>query len=98
MKTYEVIATVTERGKLIIPAPLGKAGARLRLVVTWEEATGRQSRARPDRAAKARMATHPIRKKTAARAYGMLASASSPTPSDVEVRQWLNERRSEKYG
>jgi len=93
MKTYEVIATVTERGKLIIPAPLRKAGARLRLVVTWEETAGRSVRA-----AEARMATRAKRKKTAALAYGMLASASSPAPSDVEVCQWLNERRSEKYG
>ena len=98
MKTYEVIATVTERGKLIIPAPLRKAGTRLRLVVTWEETAGLRSRARPDRAAKARMATHPVRKQTAARAFVMLASASSPAPSDAEVRRWLNERRQEKYG
>ncbi len=54
MKTYEVIATITERGKLIIPAPLRKAGARLRLVVTWEETAGLRSRARPDRAASIR--------------------------------------------
>jgi len=37
MKTYEVIATVDEHGNLIIPAPTSKAGARLRLVVNWEE-------------------------------------------------------------
>ncbi len=54
MKTYEVIATVTARGKLIIPAPLRKAGARLRLVVTWEETAGLRSRARPDRVASIR--------------------------------------------
>jgi len=44
MQTYQVIVTVTERGDLVIPAPLNKAGARLKLVVTWEEETRPETR------------------------------------------------------
>lgn len=37
MPTFQLTATVNEQGNLIIPAPLEKAGARLRLWVVWEE-------------------------------------------------------------
>ncbi len=46
---------------------------------------------------KARIATRPKRKKTALRAFGLLAS-SSPALSDSQTQHWLNEHRSEKYG
>lgn len=39
MQTFQLTATVDEQGKLVIPAPLQKAGARLRLLVVWEEET-----------------------------------------------------------
>lgn len=37
MQTFQLTVTVNEQGNLIIPAPLEKAGARLRLLVVWEE-------------------------------------------------------------
>ena len=37
MQTYQLVATVNEKGYLVIPAPLEKVGARLRLLVVWEE-------------------------------------------------------------
>jgi len=39
MESYQVTATVNELGSLTIPAPVSKTGARLRLVVNWEEET-----------------------------------------------------------
>jgi len=38
-----------------------------------------------------------LRRKTLAKALGLLAT-DRPAPSDTEVRQWLDERRMEKYG
>jgi|GEM_PF-2171525 len=46
---------------------------------------------------KARLANRPKHKKTAQRAFGLLAN-STLAPSDAQVRQWINEHRSEKYG
>ena len=46
---------------------------------------------------RARIATRPRHKKTALRAFGLLAN-SSPAPSDSQTHHWLNERRAEKYG
>ncbi|MBI5082971.1 MAG: hypothetical protein HZB17_16945 [Chloroflexi bacterium] len=46
---------------------------------------------------KARVTVRPRQKKTALRAFGLLAN-SSPAPSDSQTQHWLNERRTEKYG
>ena len=43
MRTYEITAVVNDRGNLVIPAPVDKAGSRLRLVVIWEEETRSQT-------------------------------------------------------
>ena len=37
------------------------------------------------------------KRNTLDQALGLLATAS-PAPSDAEISQWLNERRTEKYG
>ncbi|HLF02377.1 MAG TPA: hypothetical protein VI547_10410 [Anaerolineales bacterium] len=37
MQSFQLTAIINEQGKLVIPAPLEKAGARLRLLVVWEE-------------------------------------------------------------
>jgi len=49
MESYQVIATINEVGSLVIPAPLNKAGTRLRLVVNWEEENGVESQSLPNR-------------------------------------------------
>jgi|CXWL01.1.fsa_nt_gi dihydroneopterin aldolase len=39
----------------------------------------------------------PRTRQTLPRALGLLAT-NAPAPTDVQVKQWLNERRTEKYG
>lgn len=40
---------------------------------------------------------HPRKKQTLSQALGLLAT-SAPPPSDEEIKQWLEEHRTEKYG
>lgn len=40
---------------------------------------------------------HPRKKQTLSQALGLLAT-SAPPPSDEEVKPWLEEHRTEKYG
>lgn len=40
---------------------------------------------------------YPRKKQTLSQALGLLAT-SAPPPSDEEVKQWLEEHRTEKYG